>query len=380
MSFQPKYDHMLKLVLVGDAEAGKTALMNRMSHQTFSTEYSKTIGVEFDTTMISYQDSVTHQKKVVNLQIWDTAGDENFRISNHSNYRGATIVFIVVAANQLTHRKIDTINNYLNELEFHTDIKIGVIETKMDLLERVTASDCHLLTDEELKQLKLKINFHVSVSNKASENLPLLKQHLQNAVQAVIRENPTYNSKEIKSSRNLSDSDAASSTAAKSQYSFSWLWKWFPLFTYSSLPPAELRIKYQKILNNIKMLTNDEVISLLPLIKTHLMNGNLDRYSERYIAANSKDYTDGNVTIKVTEIVFSLLNKIDGFKPQSELPQEFLRSICLDMLKAAYSISVTRVSSSQEYYEIYFPEYLQKITAEKLRVPEQGLPAPNPAA
>ena len=68
-----KYDHLMKVVFVGDVGVGKTSLISRycwadsdLDPFVLSATYAPTIGLDFRTKMIETQD------KRVKLQIWDT--------------------------------------------------------------------------------------------------------------------------------------------------------------------------------------------------------------------------------------------------------------------------------------------------------------------
>lgn len=54
-----------------------------------NTEHDVTIGVEFAAKTVKIN------KKIIKLQIWDTAGQENFRSITRSYYRSAIGAFLV---------------------------------------------------------------------------------------------------------------------------------------------------------------------------------------------------------------------------------------------------------------------------------------------
>ena len=60
------YDHLVKLVMVGDAGVGKSNLVVRFCDDAFPQSYVSTIGVDFRFRTLSYDDLT------VKLQIWDT--------------------------------------------------------------------------------------------------------------------------------------------------------------------------------------------------------------------------------------------------------------------------------------------------------------------
>lgn len=62
------YDHLFKIVLIGDSGVGKSNLLLRYTKNQFKKNTQSTIGVEFATRTIEVEDSR------VRAQIWDTAG------------------------------------------------------------------------------------------------------------------------------------------------------------------------------------------------------------------------------------------------------------------------------------------------------------------
>ncbi|XP_060533081.1 ras-related protein Rab-35 [Cylas formicarius] len=83
------YDHLFKLLIIGDSGVGKSSLLLRFSDNTFTGSYITTIGVDFKIKTVN----IEGQK--VKLQIWDTAGQERFRTITSTYYRGTHGVIIV---------------------------------------------------------------------------------------------------------------------------------------------------------------------------------------------------------------------------------------------------------------------------------------------
>ncbi len=73
MSARPKYDHLVKLLLIGDSGVGKSCLLLRFSDDAFTNSFITTIGIDFKVKTVELEN------KRVKLQIWDTAGQERFR-------------------------------------------------------------------------------------------------------------------------------------------------------------------------------------------------------------------------------------------------------------------------------------------------------------
>ena len=84
------YDHLYKVVLVGDTTSGKTHLLSRYIKGTLPKSPTATIGVEFATRTVPLV-----KGGVVKLQIWDTAGQERYRAITSAHYRRALGAFVV---------------------------------------------------------------------------------------------------------------------------------------------------------------------------------------------------------------------------------------------------------------------------------------------
>ncbi|CAM5147798.1 unnamed protein product [Natator depressus] len=83
------YDHLFKLLIIGDSGVGKSSLLLRFADNTFSGNYITTIGVDFKIRTL-----VINGERV-KLQIWDTAGQERFRTITSTYYRNTHGVIIV---------------------------------------------------------------------------------------------------------------------------------------------------------------------------------------------------------------------------------------------------------------------------------------------
>ncbi|GBG58833.1 hypothetical protein CBR_g233 [Chara braunii] len=104
-----EFDHLFKLLLIGDSGVGKSSLLLRFTTNTFD-DLSPTIGVDFKLKMLNLNG------KRLKLTIWDTAGQERFRTLTSSYYRGAQGIILTY---DVTRR--DTFTNladvWLKEVE-----------------------------------------------------------------------------------------------------------------------------------------------------------------------------------------------------------------------------------------------------------------------
>ena len=95
ISQMSSYQYLFKYILIGDSGVGKSCLVMQFIDKRSTKNHDITIGVEFGTKMVKVLD------KNVKLQIWDTAGQENFRSISRSYYRsaaGALLVFDITNA------------------------------------------------------------------------------------------------------------------------------------------------------------------------------------------------------------------------------------------------------------------------------------------
>ncbi len=83
------FNYLLKYVIVGDAAVGKSNLLLRYTHGEFKEEYQLTIGVEFGS------NNIIVDNNIFRIQIWDTAGQENFRSITRSYYKNSACALIV---------------------------------------------------------------------------------------------------------------------------------------------------------------------------------------------------------------------------------------------------------------------------------------------
>ena len=83
------FDYLLKYIIIGDAAVGKSNLLLRYVHGQFKPEYQLTIGVEFGAKNIEIG------SKIFRIQIWDTAGQENFRSITRAYYKNSVCALVV---------------------------------------------------------------------------------------------------------------------------------------------------------------------------------------------------------------------------------------------------------------------------------------------
>jgi len=116
----------IKLVVVGDGAVGKTCLLIVYTKGEFPKEYVPTV---FD----NYSAKVKIEQTVYNVQLWDTAGQEeleNIRTLSYANTNVFLLCFSVVSPSTFEN----VTGTWLPELKrFNTNPTIMLVGTKTDL-------------------------------------------------------------------------------------------------------------------------------------------------------------------------------------------------------------------------------------------------------
>lgn len=106
------YDHLFKLLMIGDAGVGKSSMLLRFTDDSFDEHIQSTIGVDFK---VKHLDVAS---KRIKLTIWDTAGQERFRTLTSSYYRGAQGVVMVY---DVTRRdSFENLEQWLKEVKLYS--------------------------------------------------------------------------------------------------------------------------------------------------------------------------------------------------------------------------------------------------------------------
>ena len=124
-----KYDfnNLIKIILLGESEVGKTALFKRYFNNSFKINNNlATIGMESETKFILIN------KDICKLTIFDTAGQEKFRAVPRNYYKNADGILLLFDV--CNRNSFDKIKDWINEIKIHSNKSINNDEDKNKLI------------------------------------------------------------------------------------------------------------------------------------------------------------------------------------------------------------------------------------------------------
>ncbi len=123
-----------KIIIIGDANVGKTSTVNRWAHGWFKHDYKQTVGVQHYSRTVELVEE--RDKKTVKMVIWDMAGQDIFKELRMHFYDGATgvvLMFDITRKRTFNHlpRWIDEAWESIGER-----VSVVVVANKGDLKRR----------------------------------------------------------------------------------------------------------------------------------------------------------------------------------------------------------------------------------------------------
>ena len=92
----------VKLLILGDSGVGKSSILIRYTEEKFNHSHIATIGLDFKTKTIEIDG------KKLEMQVWDTAGTEKFRVITRTYYQGSS--GIIIAYDCSDQRSFDNVS------------------------------------------------------------------------------------------------------------------------------------------------------------------------------------------------------------------------------------------------------------------------------
>ena len=95
-------DIQIRACLLGEPTVGKTCLLNRYHQGCFTPNTTKTIGFDFILKQIQVSESMS-----VRLQLWDSAGKEDFSFNKIALRKANTVIFVFDLTNYASFKGIE---------------------------------------------------------------------------------------------------------------------------------------------------------------------------------------------------------------------------------------------------------------------------------
>ena len=130
-----KTDLKYKVIVVGNSGVGKSCLSLRAIQDIFKENYELTLGTEI------YNFKVKVNDTPINLQIWDTCGQEKYKSLIKNYFQNSSLAIIVYSV--VDQNSFQDVNEWYKEVKSNTspDCKIFLIANKVDLPERKVSTE-----------------------------------------------------------------------------------------------------------------------------------------------------------------------------------------------------------------------------------------------
>jgi small GTP-binding protein len=123
----------VKIILLGDSGAGKTSLLMRLSKGKFDPDIISTCGLDVVT-----KDMVVQGDTTVSMQVWDTAGQEQYHSISRQYYRSCHAVVLVFDLANIesftnVHRWLRDIQSQMVKDDARSQSPLLLVGNKVDL-------------------------------------------------------------------------------------------------------------------------------------------------------------------------------------------------------------------------------------------------------
>ena len=159
MLIEEEYENIIKLLVIGSPNVGKSNFIFRFTENKFSDNHQATIGMELKTK------NLLINNKTYKIQIWDTSGEEKFKnISRNYFLRVQGILLMFDLTNNKSFEDLDKlIKNIIN---IRDKIPLIIIGNKCDLENEI------VIKDEEVKKFANENDaMYIKTSAKLNKNI-----------------------------------------------------------------------------------------------------------------------------------------------------------------------------------------------------------------
>ena len=167
------YDALFKVLVIGDSRkfqffihfeigVGKSSILVRLIENAFHENHNVTIGVEFG----NYVMQIDNQH-IIQLQIWDTAGAEQYRSITRIFYKGSHAVILVYDVT--SQASFENVRDWKREIENNADrdVIVYLVGNMADLED-----DREVSTDMGIELMKdMELDNHIETSAMTGMNI-----------------------------------------------------------------------------------------------------------------------------------------------------------------------------------------------------------------
>ena len=155
---------LFKILTLGDTKVGKTSFILRYTENTFHESPLSTIGVDFQ------RKTVIHDNKKLEIQIWDSAGQEKYKSISKQYYHNSEGILLVF--DLTSQESFVALDEWIEDLEkVEKDLPIILVGNKSDL-------DARDVSEEEINKIindKKLDYFETSALNGSNVNEAFIK-------------------------------------------------------------------------------------------------------------------------------------------------------------------------------------------------------------
>ena len=190
------YDERIQLIMVGESGVGKTSLIRRYTNNIFNTNHLETIGIEF----FNKEERINDQ--IIQIKLWDTAGQEIFHSLTKNFYRKADGIIIVydITNKESFERIQDWVKSVYDNTDTYKEIQMIIVGNKIDLEERREVS--------KEEGLKIGKYFEIDFFEASAKNAEGVKNFMIKIIKDILNNKVNNrNSINIKNYKNGDDED-----------------------------------------------------------------------------------------------------------------------------------------------------------------------------
>ena len=122
------YDHLVKILLIGESGVGKTCILQRFNKGDFLVNHLTTIAIDFKMKIFEIKGVK------LKMQIWDTAGQERFNTLTANFFKAAQGIVVVYSVTD--EGSFQSINKWVTQIQnlAPKNVKVLLVGNKTDLL------------------------------------------------------------------------------------------------------------------------------------------------------------------------------------------------------------------------------------------------------